>query len=1273
MDPLSTAASIIAIIQALGSCWKIYSSIKDAKSDIDELQKEVASVEELVKRVEELISGSNNTELSTSRELEVALEGCRTELERLKEKLGPEKKPKFFGLVKARDKWPLTGPDALKIVENLERWKQSINLALSIDHTVQLRSVNRKLDFAGLPFAEGAAYGSFQDQHEPECFPDTRVNLLKDIEGWVKDPQGKCLFWLNGVAGTGKSTISRTIAKGLVEGGQLAASFFFKRGERDRGDASKFFTTLASQLANHIRDIAPSIQKAIDMDTRIANAGHREQFDKLIFQPLSQPRHPSSQTIKAVLVIDALDECDREADQQLIVSLLARLGEIKSVEMRVFLTSRPETPLRLGFKELSGDTYRDMILHEIPGIKEDIALFLRAEFAEIRKSNTLPSDWPGDESIQKLAEMAVPLFIFAATACRFISDGDPEDQIEIVMGYQSGWHVSQLERTYLPVLHSLMRNAVSQEKLLVDFRQIVGTIVNLASPLSIPALSRLLSTSERTISHRLRPLHSVLDIPAQTTSHSPIRMFHLSFRDFLLDQHLRKNSEFCHFWVDETEAHRSIYNKCIEFMSGPEGLKKNICNLKSPGTLRSDIDKTLIQQYLPPELQYACRYWIYHLKQSTDRVNDNSQVHEFLRKHLLNWLEAFGLLGEMGEIVQIIDTLSSTMNTQSGKDISALVHDIKRFVRQNHNTLDIAPLQAHWSVLIFAPKRSIIRTIFNPEETILEVTEQPRVQDQWDALLQILEGHTGTVQAIAFSTNGMLASASGDHTIKIWNAATGALLQTLEGHTGWVQGLAFSTGDLLASASDDETIGIWNTGAGVLSRKLGGHAGWVVAVAFSADGVLASASHDNTVKVWDPAAGVLLRTLEGHTDTVRAVAFSTDGVLASASTDKTIKIWDPASGVLLRTLEGHASGVCAVAFSPDNLLASASADKTIKLWDVASGALRQTLEGHLGKVNAVAFSTDGMLASAGDRTVRTWNVASGTLTQILEGHTNEVGAVAFSIDGKVVASGSNDGTVRIWDVATKGILGATKTPWAPPQTLETHAGSVCVVKFSRDGEVLASGSSDGAVQIWNVATRAPIHILKGHMYQVGGLAFSIDGEVLASGSLDSTIKIWHITTGTLLRNLKGHNGWVQSVAFSADGELLASGSLGTASGSYDYTIIIWDRATGALLQTFRTRDFPTGIPRSLSFSEDGQCLVVDGASFAFKDGYLSRSAASRTNPHQNQHKQSIVVANEEWVVRNGERILWLPHNYRAKCSDAYGDTIALGHRSGGVSFFKFKG
>ncbi|KAK8907569.1 hypothetical protein QC760_004818 [Botrytis cinerea] len=471
------------------------------------------------------------------------------------------------------------------------------------------------------------------------------------------------------MAGTGKSTISRTVAQNLVSKGELGASFFFKRGEGDRGHAGMFFATIVTQLVQKLPSLAPHIRDAIEADPGISGKALGQQFDTLVLKPLMKIQTDPQKSSSIVIVVDALDECDREKDVEAIIRLFSQAQHIAS--LKFFLTSRPELPIRMGFEDIRGK-YERLILHQIPEpiVKADISSFIEHELATIRvnynksvtQSRQLPANWPGHDIVQCLVGMAIPLFIFATTVCRFINDrkcGQPKEQLAKVLKYEGRNQASKLDATYLPVLDQLLVGITLSERtdLLQDFKQVVGSIVTLASTLSATSLDRLLGLPEGTVDNRTDLLHSVLSIPSRPDH--PIRLLHLSFRDFLIDTEKRGMNDF---WVDEKDTHKNLATRCIELLSTSESLKKDICNLRTLEKPRADIDKQTIDFYLPSEIQYACQYWVYHLKESGNSIYDGDQVHNFLKCHFLHWLESLSLIGRLRESIGMVDTLMAIID-----------------------------------------------------------------------------------------------------------------------------------------------------------------------------------------------------------------------------------------------------------------------------------------------------------------------------------------------------------------------------------------------------------------------------------------------------------------------------------------------------------------------------------------------------------------------------------------------------------------------------------
>lgn len=452
----------------------------------------------------------------------------------------------------------------------------------------------------------------------------------------------------------------------------------------------------------------------------------------------------------------------------------------------------------------------------------------------------------------------------------------------------------------------------------------------------------------------------------------------------------------------------------------------------------------------------------------------------------------------------------------------------------------------------------------------------------WNLLhrdLHTFKGHEGIVKAVALSSDGtMLASASLDHTVKLWDMRSFREVTTLKENSAF-DSVAFSPdGAILAAGCDDKTVKLWDTKSFQQTKILSGHNGVITSVAFSPDGkMLATASEDKTAKLWDMRSFQEITSLTGHESLVNSVAFSPDGsIVASASSDGTIRLWDTRSFHEIRKLGDSARPVTSVVFSSDGAFLAAGG-RGVRFWDVRKApgkakTLSLDKEGVL--VLSVAFSRDGnFLAAAGnDGLVTLWDTRTSQRVLALKGHQGMVKSVTFSPTENRLVSGSFDGTAKVWDIGH--IL--------EPTTLRAHDETVYTLAFSPDGRMLVTGSRDKTVKVWDTVSLRNVATLDRHQGFVEAAAFSPDGKVLATGSWDKTVRLWNVASFQEVATLPTKNH-ADCLAFSPDGKLLA------AALYQENTIYIWDARSLHLRATLTGHK---DVAYSVAFSRDGKVLAT---------------------------------------------------------------------------------
>ncbi len=496
-----------------------------------------------------------------------------------------------------------------------------------------------------------------------ECLEKTRTDVLQRIQEWFTgvDESQSPVFWLNGMAGLGKSTIAYSISQWAKAEGVLKGSFFFNRDEPDLRDYTLVLPTLSHQLA-HLdygfrKALAVTLTKNSDCHRKTAS----EQFSLLIRGPLNAANQIAPNK-PFLIVIDAVDECTSEEGIKEVLGIL--LDGIKNAPrpFRIFITGRPDTAIEQFFREKK---YEGVVLQEIEKsiVQLDIKAYLLDGFTHPPPSQAalLPPGWPTDEDFASLLEDCGELFVYAATALRFIFDNDartgkPKDRLRILLENRDNTKsFNKLDKLYLDILnniiYSLKTSGLADQEANIT-RNLFETIVLLPNPLPSYYFFRFLGIDEDIIRAGLDRLHSIMVIPEFNSMKESPRFYHKSFSDFIADPKRCTDKKFV-VDRDDPDSDGRMCSRCLDTMmrclSGD--------TLTTDSTKRSDTNtgsqtddqrprETMITWPFPPDFRYAYSSWVTHLLRA--RKGDPlvvDRLSKFVKGYLLFWLEAVSYLG----------------------------------------------------------------------------------------------------------------------------------------------------------------------------------------------------------------------------------------------------------------------------------------------------------------------------------------------------------------------------------------------------------------------------------------------------------------------------------------------------------------------------------------------------------------------------------------------------------------------------------------------------
>ncbi|CUA68566.1 Cilia-and flagella-associated protein 52 [Rhizoctonia solani] len=1088
--------------------------------------------------------------------------------------------------------------ERLSLNANLSMWKIAHEQATNCQSDRMFSLIDR------LPSVLPARYNSAEGGawKRRECTPDTRVQEISKILGWVRNKGEGTVYWLNGMAGTGKTTIAYSVCAGLDSGHMLGASFFCSRLQEECRNVNKIIPSIAYQLARFSRPFHHALCNALEKDPDAHGRILQTQFNALIKDPMLQVQHTLPEEL--TVVIDALDECeDKETTRRMLEVLV---NESTNLPIRFVLSSRPEPEIR---DEMTEQVKSRLVLHELnkDDVRVDIETYLRTELARMK---------PSEEQLAALVEKAGILFIYAATAVRYIGYDNfrrnPHARLRNLLDAQRNQKSKkneEIDELYKIVLDAALNDQGLEDEERSDIEQILRTVVCARDPLTVSGLSELLQIYDTDrVRAALRPLWSVLHIVGVDEL---VTTLHASFPDFILDSS-RSHAHYC----DSEAHHRTLAEHCLERIERAQP-QFNICGLESsylPDERVPDIGKRVSNTILP-DLLYACKYWAGHIQLESGKsaLPFAAKLRDFLCTRLLLWMEVLNLNKQIKTSIDCMKLVVEWCKLEGDQGLVELANDAQRFVETfASNPVSQSTPHIYISMLAFWPRDAPVAKHY------AQSTRGP-IEAEGTGLDRRQSAHISTwtfkagVTEMAVSQDGRYIALGIEKEVVVVDSSTGQIvLGPLYGLPEDVGSIMFSpdqTRILAASRplNKDHTLIVigWDTRTG--DRVLGPldlHDNQlnIQNAIFSPDCACIAAYYDNyssvyygdrrtsdevrTLRLWDTKDGVILHTWE-TTDWCMVIAFALDGTLVAAGCVDSLQVWNTQTG---KTTLGplKTGSIDYLAFSHDaSRIIHSEHPRKLYLRNSQSGDILHDLS-HIHETMAglcpIRYSPDGRCiagVSAGEDgvtpiAIHVWGAVDyRTMLGPLKGHTGGISSIIFSPDGSRIISGCSNGLVCTWDVHQRNL---------PSNSMNTLFIHILSAKFSSDGMRFVTGSKDGLLHIWDSYTgELSVDPIKAHKSEVVAVDFWNDRVV--SGSRDGTVSVWNALSGdVVLASVNtGIKETLTAVAYSPNGNLIVTASRINLNSGVE--VNLWDVHTGIrVLGPLKagSRDIST-----IQFSPDG--------------------------------------------------------------------------------------